>query len=82
MNEKINKNAKVENLTKKLGVGVRLIVIGLSLNILSPTVDRTVPKIPGKVQISLQGGGGGCKTAPMTSQRSYWRDVAIRNGVN
>ena len=28
MNEKINKNAKVEKLTKKVGRGVRLIVIG------------------------------------------------------
>ena len=28
MNEKINKNAKVEKLTKKVGKGVRLIVIG------------------------------------------------------
>ena len=28
MNEKFNKNAKVEKLTKKLGRGVRLIVIG------------------------------------------------------
>ena len=30
MNEKFNKNAKVEKLTKKVGRGVRLIVIGLS----------------------------------------------------
>ena len=29
MNEKFNKNAKVEKLTKKVGRGVRLIVIGL-----------------------------------------------------
>ena len=28
MNEKFNKNAKVEKLTKKVGRGVRLIVIG------------------------------------------------------
>ena len=28
MNEKFNKNAKVEKLTKKVGKGVRLIVIG------------------------------------------------------
>ena len=28
MNEKFNKNAKVEKLTKKMGRGVRLIVIG------------------------------------------------------
>ena len=28
MNEKFNKTAKVENLTKKVGRGVRLIVIG------------------------------------------------------
>ena len=28
MNEKLNKNAKVEKLSKKVGRGVRLIVIG------------------------------------------------------
>ena len=34
MNEKLNKNAKVEKLTKKVGRGVRLIVIGpLSISI-------------------------------------------------
>ena len=33
MNEKFNKNAKVEKLAKKVGRGVRLIVIGPSLNI-------------------------------------------------
>ena len=32
MNEKFNKNAKVEKLTKKMGRGVRLIVIGSYLN--------------------------------------------------
>ena len=33
MNEKINKNAKAEKLTKKVGRGVRLIVIGPSVQI-------------------------------------------------
>ena len=33
MNEKFNKNAKVEKLTKKVGRGVRLIVIGPSSGI-------------------------------------------------
>ena len=28
-----------------------------------------------------QSSGGWCKTAPMTSQRSYWRDVAIHSDV-
>ena len=45
----------------------------------SPNVDRIVPKTPGKRQISLQ--GGGAREHQMTSQRIYWRDVAIHNGV-
>ena len=41
-------------------------------------MDRTVPKIPVKRQISLQGGGGGgCKRGSMMSQRSYWHDVVL-----
>ena len=48
----------------------------------SPTVDRTVPKIPGKGKISLREGGGGvCKTASMTSRRSYLCDVGIGGEV-
>ena len=35
MNEKFNKNAKVEKLTKKVGRGVRLIVIGPLMRIFS-----------------------------------------------
>ena len=41
---------------------------------------QTIPKIPGKGQISLHGGGG-CKTASFTSRRSCWRDVAIVSGA-
>ena len=40
MNEKFNKNAKVEKLTKKVGRGVRLIVIGPFVSSGSKIVKR------------------------------------------
>ena len=41
---------------------------------MSPTMDRPVPKISWKGQISLQVDGA-------REWRSYWCDVAIRSGV-
>ena len=44
MNEKFNKNAKVEKFTKKLGRGVRLIVIGPFLPQIDKKVHQKVPQ--------------------------------------
>ena len=45
MNEKFNKNAKVEKLTKKVGRGVRLIVIGPLSNMLyQKSVQSNIPQ--------------------------------------
>ena len=45
MNEKFNKNAKVEKLAKKVGRGVRLIVIGPYIVWLRITDEGSVPEM-------------------------------------
>ena len=46
MNEKFNKNAKVEKLTKKVGRGVRLIVIGPFSTDWQTRLNLYIPTIP------------------------------------
>ena len=53
MNEKFNKNAKVEKLTKKVGRGVRLIVIG-PLRYFVPQVPITGKMLNGYLMFSVK----------------------------